>query len=204
MSRKDLIESGIDLIKSISSTEKRIIKFGHMLKNYKFDEKFKDDVPAWLTCILALKAVDCGNLGIGSIVLDNKENLFSLGYNQVISPYYRSSGHAEMIAMDLFEEENKEIKNMSKYKIYTSLESCPMCMTRLIVSGVKEIYHVSDDKKGGMVHLKENLSPIWIDLLKYQLFEKAKCSPKLEKTANEIFMLNRKKLDNLIFQRRGV
>jgi cytosine deaminase len=178
--------------------------FRRQLDDYEFKEELKDDVPAWLTCVLALKAVECGNLGVGSIILDDRDNLIAVGYNQVFSPYFRSDGHAEMIAMDAFEKENKNIARMTAYRLYTSLESCPMCMTRLIVSGIRNIVHVTDDPYGGMVHLAAKLPPVWLELIESQSFESAACSSELKTVASEIFTATREERDALLFKRRGL
>lgn len=204
MSHSKLIQCGKDVLQGITAKSARFFKFKGLLEKYEFKKQFKDDVPAWLTCVLALEAVECGNLGVGSIILDDRDRLIAVGCNQVFSPYFRSDAHAEMIAMDEFEKENPEIDDMRSYKIYTSLESCPMCMTRLIVSGINKIYHVADDLYGGMVHLAEKLPPVWLELIESQRFEPAKCSPALRKAASEIFISTRAERDALLFKRRGL
>lgn len=204
MSHSEFIRRGKDILKSITSTLPSTSDFKRQLDSYKCKEEFRDDAPAWLTCVLALKAVDCGNLGIGSIILNDQGNLAAVGYNQVFFPYFRSDAHAEMIAMDVFEKKNQEIDDMRKYKIYTSLEPCPMCMTRLIISGINQIYHVADDLYGGMVHLTEKLPPVWLELIQSQNFETAKCSPELKEAASEIFISTRADRDALLFKRRGL
>ncbi len=203
MSLPNLIQCGKDYLAGIAATSRSTSEVKRQLEHYEFIAEFRDDVPAWLTCVLALKAVDCGNLGVGSIILDDRGNLTAAGYNQVFRPYFRSDGHAEMIAMEAFEKENKDIDNMSHYRLYTSLESCPMCMTRLIVSGINQIYHVADDLYGGMVHLAAKLPPVWLELIESQRFEPARCSPELKKAASEIFTSTRAERDALLFKRRG-
>jgi cytosine deaminase len=203
MTYSDLINRGRDLLASITSPLTSTLKFRQQLEDYAFNAEFKDDVPAWLTCVAALKGVDCGNFGVGSIIVDDRDNLAAVGYNQVFHPYFRSDGHAEMIAMETFEKENQDIVDMSRYRLYTSLESCPMCMTRLIVSGIRNIIHVAGDDDGGMVHLAENLPPVWLELIVSQSFEPARCSPELKKTAAEILSTTREERDALLFKRRG-
>ena len=203
MTYQELINRGKDLLASITSQSTSTLKFRQQLEDYVFKEDFKDEVPAWLTCVAALKGVDCGNFGVGSIIIDDQGNLAAVGYNQIFYPYFRSDGHAEMIAMEAFEKENRDIIDMSNYSIYTSLESCPMCMTRLIVSGIRNIIHVADDDYGGMVHLAEKLPPVWLELIVSQKFEPAQCSPELKKAAAEIFSTTREERDALLFKRRG-
>lgn len=203
MTHSELITRGKDLLASIASPSRSTLKFRQQLEDYAFKEDLKDDVPAWLTCVSALKGVDCGNFGVGSIIVDDRGHLAALGYNQVFHPYFRSDAHAEMMAMETFEKENQDIVDMRRYRLYTSLESCPMCMTRLIVSGIRTIIHVADDRYGGMVHLADKLPPVWLELIESQRFEPARCSPDLKQAAAEIFSATREERDALLFKRRG-
>ncbi|MGA9187463.1 MAG: hypothetical protein WB014_02600 [Methanosarcina sp.] len=56
----------------------------------------------------------------------------ALGHNLCIPPYFRSDLHAEMVTVNYFEKENPQITTLKEYAFYTSLESCPMCLVRLI------------------------------------------------------------------------
>jgi len=161
-----------------------------MLHSYQPNPGFVDDFYALETCKLALQAVESGNFGIGCIVVNPNGDIVARGHNQVFYPYFRSDRHGEMVVMDMIEENYKRNNGMKGYKLYTSLESCPMCMARLITSGCETIIHVADDPSGGMVHLKHNLPPMWIELAKAQKFAKARCSSQIEKAAQSIFMLN--------------
>jgi cytosine deaminase len=161
-----------------------------ILDSYQQNPDFVDDFFALETCKLALQAVESGNFGIGCIVVDPGGSIVARGHNQVFYPYFRSDRHGEMVVMDMIEKNYKRNNGMKGYKLYTSLESCPMCMARLITSGCETIIHVADDPSGGMVHLKHNLPPMWIELSKAQSFIKASCSSQIEKAAQSIFMLN--------------
>lgn len=103
--------------------------------------------------------------------------------------------------MDMFEEEYKDVTTMKGYKLYTSLESSPMCMARLITSGCETVLYVAGDKTGGMVHLKENLPDVWKDLAQRLTFGVAECSEELREAVNEIFLLNVKELNERLIQR---
>ena len=166
-----------------------------ILDSYPQNPDFIDDFFALETCKLALQAVESGNFGIGCIVVNPNGVIVAKGHNQVFYPYFRSDRHGEMVVMNKIEENNRTSNGMKGYKLYSSLESCPMCMARLINSGCETIIHVADDPSGGMVHLKHNLPPTWIELAKAQNFVKAKCSSQLEEAAQSIFMLNAKDLN---------
>jgi tRNA(Arg) A34 adenosine deaminase TadA len=168
---------------------------------YKLNRDYKDDFFALETCKLALQAVELKNFGIGCIVLNPHGVIVAKGHNQVFYPYFRSDRHGEMVVMDKIEDTHRQTIGMKGYTLYTSLESCPMCMARLITSGCETIVHVADDPCGGMVHLKDNLPPMWIDLARSQNFVKARCSTELEEAAKHIFLLNAEELNERLRRR---
>ena len=172
-----------------------------MLGSYRPNPCFVDDFYALEACKLALQAVVSGNFGIGCIVVDPNGVIVAKGHNQVFYPYFRSDRHGEMVVMNKIEEYNRSTNGMKGYKLYTSLESCPMCMARLITSGCESIIHVADDPSGGMVHLKDNLPPMWIELAKTQTFNKARCSLQIEEAAKSIFFLNAEELNERLLKR---
>jgi cytosine deaminase len=171
------------------------------LASYRPNPDYADDVFALETCKLALQAVELGNFGIGCLVVNPKGEVVAKGHNQVFYPYFRSDRHGEMVVMETIEDTCRELNGMKGYTLYTSLESCPMCMARLITSGCETIIHVADDPLGGMVHLKDNLPPMWIELSKSQSFRKASCSTQLEAAAQQIFLLNAESLNERLRQR---
>jgi cytosine deaminase len=171
------------------------------IDSYKCNLSYLDDIFALETCKLALKAVRSGNYGIGSIIVDPHGQIITKGHNEVFSPYFRSDRHAEMVVMEVFEETHKEQIDLKGYTLYTSLESCPMCMTRLISSGIEKIIHVADDPNGGMVHLRDNLPIAWKQLSENQTFSQADCSFSLKDASFNIFSLNRKNLSECIRSR---
>jgi tRNA(Arg) A34 adenosine deaminase TadA len=171
------------------------------LESYEYDPSLDDDFFAWEACKLALQAVESNNFGIGSIIVDPFGTIVAEGYNQVFHPYFRSDRHGEMVAMENFENQYRELTSMRGYTLYTSLESCPMCMTRLITSRCERIIHIADDPLGGMVNLRSNLPPVWTKLLEQQVFIKAKCSKEIEDVAQKIFMSNAEELNSLLSSR---
>jgi tRNA(Arg) A34 adenosine deaminase TadA len=50
-----------------------------------------------------------------------------------------------MIVMDTFEKAPPGSLQMGGYSLYTSLESCPMCLCRMILAGLGTVAYVCDD-----------------------------------------------------------
>jgi tRNA(Arg) A34 adenosine deaminase TadA len=172
------------------------------LKSYQPNvSDYPDDFFGQLSCILAYEAVLEGNFGIGCVLVDSSQNVVVQGHNELFNPYFRSDRHGEMVVMDTFEENNKSITSMADYTLFTSLESCPMCLARLITSGVGTVKYLSPDLTGGMVHLMTNLPPIWQELAARQQFPQADVSPTLIELAFDIFMVNADALNSKIVNR---
>lgn len=171
------------------------------LTDYQFNDEYPDDGYIWLTCVLALEAVDTGNFGVGCILIDRGGDVVVQAHNKVFDPYFRSDRHAEMVVMDELEDTQRKMTKLEGYVLYTSLESCPMCLSRLITSGVKTVLYAAPDITGGMVHKMKNLPPVWIDLAKRQVFRQAKCSQDLTNAANQIFLLNADELNEKLKSR---
>ena len=164
-------------------------------------EDYPDEEFGLLSCRLAYQAVQLGNFGIGCVLVDSSGNIVEQGFNELFNPYFRSDRHGEMVVMDTFEENNKSITSMADYTLYTSLESCPMCLARLITSGVGTVKYVSPDLTGGMVHLMTNLPKIWQIFAARQKFPQASVPSLLVQLAFDIFKLNADELNSKIVNR---
>jgi tRNA(Arg) A34 adenosine deaminase TadA len=114
-----------------------------------------------------------------------------VGLNQVFhsgffgndgKPRVRSDRHGEMVGMDLLEDAVSSVPHYEQeyqnrmpegLKLYTQLESCPMCMSRLASSSISAVYHGAPDNGGGMVHKLCDLPPIFIGLTSVQTYAPA-------------------------------
>ncbi len=161
-----------------------------------FEPQTSDEKFILMACVEAYKAYQDGNFGIGAILVNEQGEVVEKGHNSVFNPTFRSDLHAEMVVMNQFEERNKEKKDLSKYTIYTSLEPCPMCLSRLITSGVGNVKFATLDHDGGMVSRWSSLPPIWKEISKNRNYGKADISEELEKIARDIFLSNVEELDN--------
>lgn len=187
---KKVREIGLQQLELIDSQSADVEKWKSWLMLYQFNDQYLSDGYAWLTSVLGLVAIDTGNFGVGAILVDGDGCVVCYAHNEVFNPYFRSDRHAEMAVMDKFENTHRDLTKPEGYSLYTSLESCPMCLSRLITSGIKTVLYVAPDVAGGMVHKMQDLPPVWIELAKRQIFTQAKCSDELLNAANQIFLLN--------------
>ena len=177
---------GEEILCTFQAQHRQIEEWSETLSAYSFDPSKEDDPYAWLVCVLALQAVDRGNFGIGSLLLDGKGKIVEMAHNEVLEPYYRSDLHAEMLVMNRFEENHKARRILGTFTLYTSLESCPMCLTRLLGSGVGRVLYVSEDSYGGMVNRIEQMPPVWKRMAKNQVHGKADCNGFLTRAGDGI------------------
>ena len=166
------------------------------------DPKFPHDPFVIASLEEALSAAKEGNFGVGAVLVDPSGKIVVRGHNHVFHPYFRSDIHAEMDTMTKFEEQNKDIKTLKGYSLYTSLEPCPMCLTRLITSGVNKVFHAAEDVETGMVSRLNQLTQIWVEMAKEQEFAPARCSPEFRNLALEIFLYTATRNTEILQQRR--
>jgi tRNA(Arg) A34 adenosine deaminase TadA len=141
-------------------------------------------------CAQALAAARAGNYGVGAVLVDPSGEIVEHGRNTVFYPIFRSDLHAEMVAMNAFEERHPDVGNMRGYTLLSSLEPCPMCMTRLLISGVQTVKFLAYDELAGMVDQKHLLPVAWKRLWERQDYVQADVSESLRRFALDVFSLN--------------
>ena len=181
----------------------RIDRWRQQVEDFTPQAAYPDDEYVKTTCQLAIEAVNLGDFGVGCILLDPNGNQVAAGHNELFMPYFRSDRHGEMVVMDMWEKANPQATSMAGYKLYTSLESCPMCMARLITAGCQTVLYAAADPTGGMVHLMNNLPSVWIGLAAppRQAWGVANCSPLLQQLAMAIFLENASELNQILQNR---
>lgn len=135
----------------------------------------------------AITSAKEGNFGVGAVLVNEEGVIIQRGRNRVFYPYFRSDLHAEMDLMTKAEEQFKDSLDVHELTLFSSLEPCPMCLTRLIVSGVGKVYHAATDEPGGMVTRLSGMPPEWQYLAEGQEFGLANCSPGLQELAWRVF-----------------
>ena len=173
------------------------------LKAFKPNSKYRDDRFALVVLQEAIVAVKEGNYGVGAcLVREPDGKVIQKGHNRVFKPYFRSDLHAEMDAINRYEDSMRGKKsNIEKLVLYTSLEPGPMGLTRMITSGIRKCFYLAPDPQAGMVHSMGNLPSLWQEIAKGREYRQAECSPELINYANEIFLYSREFLDKKLKER---
>ncbi len=74
---------GEGILEKIGSQSENIINLKNWLQEYDFFPEYPDDPYAWLTDVLALKSVNSGNYGVGSILVSAGGEIAAMDHNLV-------------------------------------------------------------------------------------------------------------------------
>lgn len=178
------------LSKSIAQLEARIAA-------YVPDPRFRDDSFGLIVVKQAVVSLKAGSGGIGACLVDARTGkVVERGRNRQYSPYFRSDMHAEMDLLNRYEDRLKkkggsnsssDPRQCGDLILFTSTEPCPMCLTRIINSGIQRMYYLNPDVEGGMAHRMEHLPKFWREFAAGRDFRQAECSPTLRKIAEDLF-----------------
>lgn len=185
--------SAEDQLPDLNAIEKRI-------NAYILDKRYPDDPFVVVTVREALAGGRERNGGIGAcLVEESTGKIVEVGHNRQFEPYFRSDLHAEMDLLTRYEERLKarrimnssipmeEQRKMEGLVLYTSVEPCPMCLSRIINARLKKVYYAAPDPSGGMAHQIQGLPAFWRELASGSIFEPARCSPELVDIAKALF-----------------
>ena len=198
-----MITLGTQYLENIHSNAESITRWKSWLANYHFHDEYRDDAHIWLSCILALEAVSAGNFGVGCILINESGDVILAGHNEVFTPYFRSDRHAEMVVIDAYEDSFQDTPTMKGHVLYTSLEPCPMCLARLIMSGIPTVLYAALDSHGGMVQKVREFPPSFIQFSEGHVFDQAQCSQELIQAAFDIFSINRNEMRSKLQARQA-
>jgi len=165
------------------------------------DKNYPHDAFVIITLHEAIEAALEGNFGVGAVLVRGRKAVVQRGHNHVFSPHFRSDLHAEMDVMTKFEERHRDIEHLDGYTLFSSVEPCPMCLTRLITSGVRKVYYAAIDQEGGMANRLVYMPAEWRELAERQDFRLADCSPELSEIALRIYRETVEKNDDRLRQR---
>ena len=160
--------------------------------------KYPDDIFCIAAVMEAYEGLIGGNFGVGAVLVNKHSGKVILkAHNSTFFPFFRSDMHAEMILLTEYENLMKGTSG-DIYKdivLYASLEPCPMCLTRILISGISEVYYIASDHMAGMVSVSDRFPTIWQDFMIEKTIKNANCSPILKELSFNIFNLTGKRLD---------
>lgn len=182
---------------ALADNPEKIKELERRIQGLKPNPDFKDDVYGIIVIKQALTSLKEGSGGIGACLVNEKSGrVVAVGRNRQYTPYFRSDLHAEMDLLTRWEDwQRKNLRGSSgsdprkcEYLVLiSSVEPCPMCLTRIINSGIKKMYYVVPDERGGMVSKMGQLPPFWRELAQQRDYRQAVCSPEIQQIAGELF-----------------
>lgn len=111
---------------------------------------------------LSIKNVREGGQPFGAVLVKDGE-IVAEGANE-LHIKYDVSGHAEMLVIRRAQEK-LETHDLSGFTMYASGEPCPMCLTTMYMSGIKEAYFCASIEEASKVGLGAS-KVIYADLKK--------------------------------------
>lgn len=121
------------------------------------------------------------------IVKDNK--IIGKGHNQVLKKHDPTS-HAEINAI---KDASKKLKthDLSGCIIYTTSQPCPMCLSAIIWSNIKEIYYATDKKEVANIGFRDDFIYEYIkhpnNTIKITQIENKDCKQLLKNYNNKLY-----------------
>ncbi|WP_417222093.1 nucleoside deaminase [Amphritea sp.] len=176
------------------------------------DPAYRDDLYGIDACRLALDALEQGNYGVAALLIDPQGQVVAQSENRVFSQAvaskdsanaafadYHSSAHAEMLLIDQLEA-GLVPHPAEQLTLLVTLEPCPMCLTRLLVSGIGSVRYIARDPDGGMLTQADKLPPAWRNLMQLQSHYKAHVSTAVRALASDIAATNLVTLRGKLFK----
>lgn len=167
------------------------------ITQYTVQPGFPDDPYGLIVVNAALEAIKGESGGIGACLVDSRTGqVVETGRNRQFTTHFRSDLHAEMDLLNRYEDRVKKPRSNGTGSnprecphlvLISSVEPCPMCLTRIINSGIKTGLYVVEDKQGGMVTRLDQLPPFWREFATDREFRQADCSPELRQIALDLF-----------------
>lgn len=198
--KADIHTKGSKILESLPHSFQGVAEKKIQLLKWAGKWKLEDDPYVWLTCVEALEGVSEGNFGVGAILIDEEGDILIQGHNHSFWPAYRSDLHAEMVVLNEWESHlTGPLKDKDNgLRLFSSLEPCPMCFTRLLYSEIKGIHYAAEDNLGGMQRYVENMPPFFREVAERHSLSRADASPALLQIAGEIMDINKESLDGQI------
>ena len=109
------------------------------------------------------KSNDLANKGIekkeggpfGAVIVDKEGKIISTGNNKVIKTN-DPTAHAEIVAIRKACSKLKT-NDLSEYTLYSSCEPCPMCLSAIIWTNIKNVYYGCTRKDAGEIGFRDDM-----------------------------------------------
>ena len=181
---------------ALAESKERVARLEERVESYRIDPAYRDDPYGLIVVRHALKALKEGSGGIGACLVNSTSGeVVQHGWNRQYTEYFRSDLHAEMDLLNRYENRVKKTiegggkpRSCENLVLVTSVEPCPMCLTRIINAGIKTMLYVVKDEQGGMVARMDSLPPFWRKFATDREFRRADCSPELRSVARDLFL----------------
>lgn len=128
-----------------------------------------------------------GNAGVGCLIVDPDGQVLVSDRNRMLAPRFRSDLHAEMSALNIYEDGNPDGGDLRGHTLITSLEPCEMCTIRIINSAVTTTLYVASDVGKGGITGPNSLAPHWARLAEPLTFAPADCAKELSDISLKVF-----------------
>lgn len=137
----------------------------------------------------AEKGIKCNEGGpFGAVITDKEGNIISTGNNQVFKNN-DPTAHAEIMAIrNACSKLNTY--DLSNYILYTLCEPCPMCLSAIIWSNIKEIYYACTREDAKNIGFRDDLIYEYLkgnhqDLISLKQIDRDECIKSFEKYKKE-------------------
>lgn len=105
-----------------------------------------------------------GSVPIAAVMVDENDNIIKVSRNQIseeIEDNQLSNTNMAHAEMNLLKGLKKsEHPNIKKYKLYTTMEPCPMCLGTLVMMNIRHVVYGSRDAYAGAIKLSQDLEYI--------------------------------------------
>ncbi|MBO8161965.1 MAG: nucleoside deaminase [Thermosipho sp. (in: Bacteria)] len=113
---------------------------------------------------LAWESYKKDTIPIGAVIVDSKGNIISRGRNRIFDKSSSNPlagtymAHAEMTAM--MQLKNDDHPNIKSYRLYTTMEPCPMCFGTMVMMGIRTLCYAARDGFAGAIEMNEKIDYI--------------------------------------------
>lgn len=186
-----MVKKYLDVLEQLQFNDATLLSYKQKLLTHTYQQSTEETF-SWISCVLALKAASNNNLGVGAILV--KDNVvIHEACNEMLHPYFRSDGHPEMMVLSEYEATHKVTPgSMRALTLYSSLEPCPMCFTRISTTGIGAVKYIASHPGSGMVKHIDSLPILWKIFCEDLHITESTCSITLKNISREILNLTAK------------